>query len=252
VDRVAATGFGAGAEAYHRGRPSWPLAAVDAAFEHWSLPPDAGLVVDLAAGTGLLTERLARRCPRLLAVEPVDEMRGHITFAEAVAGTAEHLPLSDGAASAIFVSEAFHWFDQPAALAEIARVLRPGGGLAILWNHPLSRQPWSAELTALLAEHHYHPKGLGLGTGDAREKRDWQHGPDWASFEPLTYREFEHRQTVTRADAVARVASFSYIASLDAARRDEVLARVDALLAEHGVTEYEQRWRCDLYLTRRC
>jgi SAM-dependent methyltransferase len=251
VDRVAARGFGAGAEAYHRGRPSWPLAAIDAAFAHWSLEPSAGLVVDLAAGTGLLTEQLAKRCPRLLAVEPVDEMRGYIARAETAAGTAEDLPLADGEACAVFVAEAFHWFDDTAALREIARVLEPGGGLAIMWNHPVSRQPWSAELTALLDEHHYHPKGLSLGTRDAREMRDWQHGAQWASFEPLTYREFEHRQTVTRQAAVARVASFSYIASLDAARREAVLARVDALLRDHGVAEYEQRWRCDLYLTRR-
>ena len=90
----------------------------------------------------------------------------------------------------------------------------------------------------------------GLVEVAARDLRDWQQGPQWASFEPLTYREFEHRQTVTRADAVARVASFSYIASLDEARREEVLARVDGLLAGHGVTEYEQRWRCDLYVTK--
>ena len=251
MDRVAATGFGAGADAYRRARPPWPLAAVDAAFDHWGLDPAGGLVVDLAAGTGLLTEQLARRCPRLLAVEPVAEMRRHIDCAESVEGTAEALPLDDGAAHAIFVAEAFHWFDQPAALAEAARVLRAGGGLAILWNRPVGDHPWRAEVTALLAEHHYHPRGVGLGVRDARELRHWQQHAEWARFEPLAVREFEHRRRVTREDHLALIASFSYVAALEPAPRADLLARIDAVLARYAVDEYEQRWSTTAYLTRR-
>lgn len=254
MDEVAARGFRAGADAYQRARPSWPLAAVDAAFELWKLDPAVGLVLDVGAGTGRLTERLAERCPRLLAVEPVAEMRAHIGAAEAVEGTAEHLPVEDGGAQAIFSAEAFHWFDPTPALAEFARVLQPGGGLAVMWNRALmgpETEAWTAEVGELLADDYYHPTDQPLEAHDPRELRAWQHGPQWSAFEPLTHRELFHSERVTRATTVSRVASFSYVGALDEQRRDELLAKVDDVLARHGVEEYEHRWRCDLYLTRR-
>jgi ubiquinone/menaquinone biosynthesis C-methylase UbiE len=78
MDKSGAKGFKSVADAYERARPSWPPAAIDAAFHHWRLDPAAGLVVDVAAGTGRLTKLLAERCPRVLAVEPLVEMRRHI------------------------------------------------------------------------------------------------------------------------------------------------------------------------------
>jgi SAM-dependent methyltransferase len=254
MDDVAARGFRAGAEAYQRSRPTWPLAAVDAAFEFWALDPGAGLVLDVGAGTGLLTERLAERCPRLLAVEPVAEMRAHIGAAEAVEGTAEHLPVEDGGAHAIFSAEAFHWFDPTIALAEFARALPPGGGLAVMWNRALigpDEEAWGAELAGLLADDYYHATDQPLDAADPRELRDWEQGAQWSAFEPLTYREFAHTEQMTRATTVGRIASFSYVGALDEQRRGELLTQVDDVLARHGVEEYEQRWRCDLYLTRR-
>jgi ubiquinone/menaquinone biosynthesis C-methylase UbiE len=254
VDTVAATGFAAGADAYEDARPSWPLKAIDAAFEHWQLEPSGGPVVDLAAGTGRLTAQLAKRCPHLVAVEPVAEMRAHIRAAEAVAGTAERIPLGDASAQAVFVAEAFHWFDYPTALGEIARVLLPGGGLAVMWNNAIQDDEQTrlrAALRDLLAEHVYHPKGIDRLTSDPRQDRDWRTGPGWELFEPLEHREFFHERETTRADVVRLIGSWSFIGALDEPTRADVLRQVEQLLAESGVEKYLQRWRCDLYLTRR-
>ncbi|HEV3229712.1 MAG TPA: class I SAM-dependent methyltransferase [Solirubrobacteraceae bacterium] len=254
MDNVAATGFAAGADAYQNARPSWPLEAVDCAFEDWQIDPSGGLVIDLAAGTGRLTAQLARRCQQLLAIEPVAEMRAHIRGVPAVAGTAEQLPLDDSSAQAMFVAEAFHWFDYPAALAEAARVLRRGGGLAVMWNHALSNDdqtPVRAALTELIRPHLYHPKTVRWLERDARTDESWRMGPGWEAFEPLSNREFVHEQDATRQTLVSLVGSWSFIAALDEQTRTDLLRRVDELLRAHGVERYRQRWRCDLFLTRR-
>ena len=254
MDDIAAAGFAAGARAYAQARPSWPEEGIDTAFDHWRLDPARELVVDLAAGTGRLTRVLSRRCRRLLAVEPVPEMRAHIGDAEAVGGTAEDIPLRDEEVGAIFVAEAFHWFDYPRALAEMTRVLRRGGGLAIMWNTPLHDEQLTElgdAIGELVAPYTYHPKGLNFLQRDMREARGWQDEPGWEAFEPLSHREFEHEQATTRAGLVALVASWAFIATLDEDTRTHVLSRVDQLSRDHGVESYRQRWRCDLYLTRR-
>jgi ubiquinone/menaquinone biosynthesis C-methylase UbiE len=134
VHRAAATGFARSVEAYERGRPDYPPEAI--AYLQRELELRAGrTVVDLAAGSGKLTRQLvALRC-EVIAVEPVDEMRAAIGAGiRTLEGTAEAIPLPDASADAVTVAQAFHWFDGPKALAEIARVLRPGGALALVWN----------------------------------------------------------------------------------------------------------------------
>src|SRR5262249_50970017 len=95
-------------------------------------------VLDLAAGTGKLTRDLVPSGARVIAVEPLDEMREHLVRlladVEALGGTAEDIPLEDGSVDAVVCAQAFHWFDPERALPEIHRVLRPGGGLALLYN----------------------------------------------------------------------------------------------------------------------
>ena len=123
------TSFGSAADAYAVGRPSYPEAALD-----WVLPPAATRVLDLAAGTGRLTEQLLARGLQVIAVEPDDAMRAHVpAAATAMPGTAEDIPVDDASVDAVVVGQAFHWFDGPAAMAEIARVLRPGGTVGLLW-----------------------------------------------------------------------------------------------------------------------
>jgi SAM-dependent methyltransferase len=124
------TTFGRVAEAYARTRPEYSRAAVAFAAAKLGLDEDA-TVLDLAAGTGKLTRALRERFAKVIAVEPDDAMRAWID-GEALAGSAEAIPLADAAVDGAFVGEAFHWFDYERALAEIGRVLRPGGGVAIL------------------------------------------------------------------------------------------------------------------------
>jgi SAM-dependent methyltransferase len=258
MDISGAKGFKSVADAYERARPSWPPAAIDAAFNHWGLDPAAGLVVDVAAGTGRLTKLLAERCPRVLAVEPLVEMRRHIRDAPAVKGSAERLRIDDRAAQAIFVGEAFHWFDRPVALAEFARVLAPGGGLALMWNTTHSdTTAWQEAVGKLFAE---LPANSGQrmppGIHSATTYRDpneveWRTGPEWEAFEPVEHFEYLHAQTLDRAGVVALIGSWSFVGSLAGSARAELLARVETVLAEDGIDSVELSWRCDQYLTRR-
>jgi len=139
--------FGAVARAYAAHRPSYPDAALD-----WALAPLGGhsrpVLLDLAAGTGKLTASLVRRSDRVTAVEPDPEMlavlHAELPGVTALAGSAEDIPLPAGSVDAVLVGQAFHWFDPERAGAEIARVLRPGGVLAALWNADDNTVDWVA------------------------------------------------------------------------------------------------------------
>jgi ubiquinone/menaquinone biosynthesis C-methylase UbiE len=137
VHEVAAEGFGSGADAYEQGRPSYPPDAVQWLEDALAVGPGTRLV-DLAAGTGKLTRLFAPSGAWIVAVEPVEGMRRvlHRTQPDvaALAGTAEALPLAAGSVDAVTVAQAFHWFDAEAAFAELARVLRPGGRVGLIWN----------------------------------------------------------------------------------------------------------------------
>ncbi len=174
VDPIAADAFDAMAEEYERGRPGWPADAIASLLERFG----ARTVLDLAAGTGKLTEILVAHAGEVVAVEPLDGMRrvleARLPSVRALAGTAEAIPLADGSVDAVFVGEAFHWFDLRRAPAEIARVLRPGGGLAVMWNVAADDgEPWFDELVALVIEHRTE------GSGQRRQDTvDWREALD--------------------------------------------------------------------------
>ncbi|HVW81686.1 MAG TPA: methyltransferase domain-containing protein [Mycobacteriales bacterium] len=137
------TSFGSGAANYAAGRPGYPREVVEAC-----LPRGAGRVLDLAAGTGPLTTALLELGLSVVAVEPLDDMRAFVpAAAEAIAGTAEQIPLPDESVDAVFVGQAWHWFDVPKAVAECARVLRPGGTLNPMWNLLDASDPLSLRLS---------------------------------------------------------------------------------------------------------
>jgi SAM-dependent methyltransferase len=241
VHEIAAEGFSQGAEAYERGRPDYPPEAIEWLADRLGLRSGAE-VVDLAAGTGKLSRALAAAGATVTAVEPLERMRALIAPPiRAIEGTAERIPLPDASADAVTVAQAFHWFDGKAALAEIHRVLRPGGHLALLWNVRLLEDPGQAAIEELIAPY----------TGEIPRHRsgEWR-GPIEASelFGPLEDHSFPNEQRLD-ADGVAdRVASTSAIAALDSREREALLERVRALAAEGPLT---LRYRCEVQLARR-
>jgi len=231
---VAASGFEAGADDYERGRPGYSEALVAWLVERLGIGPSSR-VVDLAAGTGKLTRMLVPTGAEILAVEPVDAMRAKLAdtcpTVAALDGTAEALPFPDGSIDVVTVAQAFHWFDPSAALAEIARVLRPGGHLGLAFNERDVREPWVAELSKLIR-------------WDERAKWrvpytvevDWaatiaEHGPQ---FEPAERFDGGYVQPMDGETLVARVLSTSYIAMLPAGERSALADRVRELAEPLG------------------
>ena len=141
--------FGSEAAAYERGRPSYPPESID-----WLLPPGARDVLDLGAGTGKLTTRLVERGLDVVAVDPLAEMLELLSSAlpdtPALLGTAEQIPLPDNSVDAVLVAQAWHWFDPQQAVAEVARVLRPGGRLGLVWNARDERLGWVKDLGRII------------------------------------------------------------------------------------------------------
>ena len=138
--------FGAIAEDYDRLRPGPPDEAVD-----WLLPADCQVAVDVGAGTGLLTRALARKVPRVVAVEPDGRMRAVLSARspgiEALDGRGEAIPLPDASADGVFISSAWHWMDPERAIAEVTRVLRDGGRFGLIWTRRDSDTGWLHEIS---------------------------------------------------------------------------------------------------------
>jgi SAM-dependent methyltransferase len=219
----AARGFGRVAAAYERGRPGYPPEAVDFLARKLALGPGR-TVLDLAAGTGKLTRELLRTGADVIAVEPLAAMRAAITGATALEGTAENIPLGDGSVDAVTVGQAFHWFDGDRALAEIHRVLRPGGGLGLVWNRRDDAQELQARIGELIERHR--------GTAPAHASLAWREAFERTTlFGPLAERRFPSEQVTDPDGLVARVASISFIAQLSEPERKRILNAVRRLAA---------------------
>jgi SAM-dependent methyltransferase len=230
----AAATFEAVAEEYELGRPTWPAAAVEAA----GLPRTAA-VADLGAGTGKLTRVLLGCFEHVIAIEPLAGMRRLIPAeADVRAGTAEAIPLPDASLDGVFCGESFHWFDWPRALPEIARVLRPGGSLALLWNR--GRHGFSKEVAALL------PRS---SAGERRYRAfAWRRAFKGAEFEPLRRRTFPNVEEVTREALIARIGSWSNFTTLPPEERAERLEQIGRLLT---AASYRIRLETHAWYTRR-
>lgn len=224
---MAERGFEAGAAAYEAARPGYPDDAVAVLRDVIGIGP-ATAVCDLAAGTGKLTRRLVELGASVTAVEPVAAMRAQLAAAvpdvAAVDGTAEAIPLGDASVDVVTVAQAFHWFDGPAALVEIARVLRPGGALVLLWNERDETTPWVAEMSRLIRWHE-------------RTVSRYQH-VDWAAvvaadghFSALQEHAVRWEQTITKDMLADRVRSISYIAAMPSPERERLAADVVSLVS---------------------
>jgi SAM-dependent methyltransferase len=223
----AAVGFANAADVYERARPSYPQDAIDWLAAQTGLGPGR-TVVDLAAGTGKLTRLLLPTGARVVAIEPIAEMRAHIQGAEVLDGTAEAMPLPDASADVVTVAQALHWFDQERALPEIHRVLREGGHLVVVWNMRDLDDPVQRGVEDLLGPMRKEVPGQILGAWREPLARS-------ALFGPATVGEFRYEQQFTTDDLCDRVASTSFVAALPAVARDELLVRVRALT--HGIAE---------------
>jgi SAM-dependent methyltransferase len=227
IDPMAAAGFASAAEVYERARPSYPGDAVAWLVERTGIGPGR-TVLDVGAGTGKLTRLLVPSGARVVAVEPIPEMRALIPDVEAVDGTAEELPFADGAADVVTVAQAFHWFDHDRALPELHRVLRRGGALALVWNMRDLDDPLQRGVEDLLAP--------VRGETPLQQVGYWREPLERSPlFAPGEIRRFRYEQRFTTDDLCDRVASTSFVAALSPVDRDSLLVRVRALT--HGLPE---------------
>jgi SAM-dependent methyltransferase len=218
-----ARSFDRGAVEYERARPGYPAAALDVL----PLGSDAH-VLDLGAGTGKLTRVLTCRYRRVVAVEPLDGMRRIleevVPAAESLPGSAESIPLPDSSVDGVFAGQAFHWFANHEAVLEIARVLRPGGVLCLIWNEPTDASPLPDPYLAYLRELH------------APALEAVRSGPSWAEvigggpFGDLNEASVAHDQMLDRVGVLAFAQSVSWVAHRAEDERERIGRDLDAML----------------------
>lgn len=214
-----AASFDRAADVYERSRPEYPSAAVD-----WLLPARARAVLDLGAGTGKLTRALTARGLNVTAVDPspkmLDQLRSIAPEAIIKVGTAEDIPLADSSVDAVLVAQAWHWVDQDIALSSIARVLKPGGTLGLVWNLRDERVAWVVRLAEIMHS----------GTGESFVKSgEIKRGP-FGEIEKAT---FEWSRAFTRDDLLDLARSASYYTTADTEDQARIIADVGALLDTH-------------------
>ncbi|MGW4153089.1 class I SAM-dependent methyltransferase [Micromonospora chersina] len=223
TDPTQALSFGAAAAEYDRFRPRYPEEALRWALDGLGAP---ARVVDLGAGTGILTRGVLALGHRVVPVEPDPGMRAQLAAATpgttALAGSAEAVPLPDGSADAVLVGQAYHWFDREPAHAEIARVLRPGGTFAPIWNVRDERVGWVAELTRIAH--------LGDNAGDVTEK----YADFGVAFAPVELGEFAHTTTLTPDEVVGMLHTRSYWLTATPAEQERIDRELRELFATHA------------------
>ncbi|MFJ7211729.1 methyltransferase domain-containing protein [Amycolatopsis sp. NPDC098790] len=222
-----AASFGSRAAAYAEHRPGYPREAIEWGLSGAREAPRR--VLDLGAGTGKLTLGLAELGLDVTAVEPDPEMRAElgrvVPSATSLAGRAERIPLPDADVDAVFVGQAFHWFDVPPAMTEIARVLRPGGVLVPMWNYEDESVPWVAKFTALGREGTRKP----ARTEDLREVAH-------PGFEPFESDRFRHVQRRTAESLLETIATYSKVIVSSPEESSALLTTLREFLASNPAT----------------
>jgi SAM-dependent methyltransferase len=241
VDPADAWGGGDNASSYERGRPSYPPAAVEHLANVLGIEPGR-VVVDLGAGTGKFSRLLAATGARVVAVEPQAAMRAQLAAVvppsvAVVDGGAESIPLVDASVDVVCAATAFHWFDHARAMPEIARVLRDGGGLGLVWNERDERVRWVRQMTEIIRWDRYRPYGVTF---------DWRPFIELGGFFSYGGRlQVPYVQLLDRASFIDRVSSISYISTLSPEARAPVLARCAELVAEFD-EPFELPYQCDV------
>lgn len=244
-----AMSFGTVAEDYDRLRPSPAGAAVD-----WLLPERRHgrplTIVDLGAGTGLLSRALASRGARVVAVEPDERMRAVLAArspgVRVVAGRAEQIPLPDASADGVCVSSAWHWMDQELAVPEITRVLRDGGRLGLVWTSRDRDTAWMHGLS--------ERSGLSDARGQAYPRGGHREVtlPAGTPLRDIATAVFPFTRRMTAGTVIEWLGTYSRVITASEQDRDAYFAGVRAALAEHfpGAAEidvplHSACWRAD-------
>ncbi len=231
MDPRRARSFGAVADAYALARPTYPPEAL-----RFVVPPGAGRVLDLGAGTGKVTTGLLDLGLEVVAVEPDDAMRAHVdTRAVPLAGTAEQVPLPDRSVDAVVAGQAWHWFDTAEALAEVGRVLRPGGTLGLLWNVLDDSGGWALEVAEMLGLEDRLSLVDRAATSPAVGCEVWR---------PWSRQLFPHWQAADPDLVVANMASRSVVIVQEAEQRLALLRSVRAAVPEG---RFKVPWVCDAW-----
>ena len=212
--------FGGVADAYERGRPTYPAEAV-----RWMLGEHPLTVLEVGAGTGKLTRVLTDLGHDVQATDPDAAMlhilEKEVPGARTAQASAEDIPLGDASVDAVIAAQAFHWFDLGRALPEVARVLRPGGRLCLVWNTRNEKIPWVRRLGAII--------------GTQEQLRDPAEALIFSElFGFVEDREFTHWQTIDRQSVQDLVLSRSNVAVLGEEARAAKLAEVLAFYDQFG------------------
>ncbi len=249
IHEKAALGFGRSADAYERGRPEYSDEAVRFVADHLrefssanleeGVPPRSLSVADLAAGTGKFTRVLSSLEPTIIssitAIEPVAEMRAKITDLAKISvtadGTAENIPFAAASFDVVTVAQAFHWFDAPAALREIHRVLKPGGMLLMIWNVRDETHSWIREMTELMVP--YEGSAPRYRTMNWQRAFDADHSSKSPHFSSLEFTKFKHLTVGPKSTMLDRVASVSFVAALSPTDRENLLRQMSELYERH-------------------
>ena len=247
-----AASFGAIADHYERYRPGPLPAAVE-----WFLPSPVSLVVDLGAGTGALTRLLTGRAEEVVAVEPDDRMRAVLTDqvpgVRAVQGYGESIPLPNGSADVVLASSSWHWMEPKATLAEVARVLRPGGALGALWTGPDEEGPFVVQARELLARQRSGDAELILA--DAGRQRPVLEIPPGVPFSAPEHEVFRWDVALSVEDLIGLLGTLSWFILMDDDQRTRVFAEARRLLHEvlglQGDETVDVGFRVDAWRSRR-